>query len=193
MAVLRDTRHDTVSTDYEEIAGRLARAGIAYEQWRPHEQLPADATHEQVLEAYEPEVSRIKADGGYSTADVIDLTPETSGLEDMLGKFRSEHWHDEDEVRFIIEGSGVFHLHTDDGVIALEVQPGDFVRVPRGTRHWFDLCKERRIRAIRLFQDKSGWVPQYTGSGVDRDYQPLCLGPSYLPAQAYADAGQVDV
>ena len=29
----------------------------------------------------------------------------------MLNRFNSEHWHDEDEVRFIIEGRGLFHIH----------------------------------------------------------------------------------
>jgi len=102
----------------------------------------------------------------------------------MLNKFNSEHWHDEDEVRFIIEGRGLFHICPRQGpVVAITVEAGDLIRVPRGTRHWFDLCRERRIRAIRLFQDRSGWTPHYTQSGVDKNYQPVCFGPSYLPAQ----------
>ena len=63
-----------------------------------------------------------------------------------------------------------------------EVAPGDLIRVPSGTWHWFDLCADRRIRAIRLFQDKSGWTPHYTESGVDSKFQPLCFGPTYIPA-----------
>jgi 1,2-dihydroxy-3-keto-5-methylthiopentene dioxygenase len=54
------------------------------------------------------------------------------------------------------------------------------LRVPRGTTHWFTLCEDRRIRAIRWFQQTSGWVPTYTDSGVDRGFQPLCFGPVYL-------------
>jgi hypothetical protein len=100
----------------------------------------------------------------------------------MLNKFSSEHWHDEDEVRFIVEGRGLFHIHPQDGaVFAIEVEAGDLIRVPRGTHHWFDLCADRRIRAIRLFQDASGWTPHYTQSGVDRNFQPVCFGPSYFP------------
>ena len=83
----------------------------------------------------------------------------------MLNKFNAEHWHDEDEVRFIVEGRGLFHIHPPDGpVFAIEVEAGDLIRVPRGTHHWFDLCADRRIRAIRLFQDPSGWTPHYTGT-----------------------------
>ena len=99
----------------------------------------------------------------------------------MLAKFSREHWHDEDEVRFIIEGRGLFHVHPPDGpVFAIEVEAGDLIRVPRGTHHWFDLCADRRIRAIRLFQDPSGWTPHYTDTGIDQGFQPVCFGPSYL-------------
>ena len=55
--------------------------------------------------------------------------------------------------------------------------PGDLIRVPRGTHHWFDLCSERNIRAIRLFQDVSGWTPQYTDTGVDRALRARVPGP----------------
>jgi 1,2-dihydroxy-3-keto-5-methylthiopentene dioxygenase len=54
------------------------------------------------------------------------------------------------------------------------------LRVPCGTTHWFTLCEDRRIRAIRWFQDTTGWTPHYTDSGVDQAYQPLCFGPAYL-------------
>jgi len=138
-----------------------------------------------VLAAYAAEIDRLKAAGGYVTADVIDVSPQTPNLDAMLAKFRKEHWHDEDEVRFILRGRGVFHIHPKDApVMAIEVGPGDLIRVPRGTHHWFDLCSERDIRAIRLFQDVSGWTPRYTDTGVDARYEPVCLGPSYIPARS---------
>jgi len=112
------------------------------------------------------------------------VTPQTPNLEPMLAKFSREHWHDEDEVRFIIHGRGLFHIHPRQGQLAaIEVEAGDLIRVPRGTWHWFDLCGERTIRAIRLFQDPSGWTPHYTDSGVDDKYQPVCLGSSYFPVR----------
>jgi 1,2-dihydroxy-3-keto-5-methylthiopentene dioxygenase len=100
----------------------------------------------------------------------------------MLAKFNIEHRHDEDEVRYILNGRGVFHIHPQQGsVVAIEVEAGDLIRVPRGMLHWFDLCGERRIRAIRLFQDMSGWTPHYTHSGIDKNYEPVCWGPWYIP------------
>ena len=43
-----------------------------------------------------------------------------------------------------------------------------------------DAMLEKRIRAIRLFQNKSGWTPYYSGSGLDARYQPVCMGPAYV-------------
>jgi len=164
-----------------EVRDYLARIGITYERWEPSHELAAGASAAEVLAAYAPEIERLKAHGGYVTADVIDVSPATPGLDAMLNRFNSEHWHDEDEVRFIIEGRGLFHIHPRQGkVVSITVEAGDLLRVPRGTWHWFDLCQEKRIRAIRLFQDTAGWTPHYTESGADRRYQPVCFGPSYL-------------
>jgi 1,2-dihydroxy-3-keto-5-methylthiopentene dioxygenase len=167
----------------EDVAIReyLAGIGITYEQWKPSHQLAKGASAQEVLAAYETEIQRLKAEGGYVTADVIDVNPSTPGLDAMLNRFNTEHWHDEDEVRFIIEGRGLFHIHPRRGnVISITVEAGDLLRVPRGTWHWFDLCQEKCIRAIRLFQDTSGWTPHYTESGTDRQYDPVCFGPSYI-------------
>jgi 1,2-dihydroxy-3-keto-5-methylthiopentene dioxygenase len=113
---------------------------------------------------------------------VINVKPTTPGIDAMLARFNKEHWHDEDEVRFIVHGRGLFHIHPTDGtVFSLEMTKGDMIRVPRGTHHWFDLCMDKTIRAIRLFQDPSGWAPHYTETGEDAKFQPLCFGPAYIP------------
>ena len=185
MAVVRIPSESMVLTEAEAITTFLGAHGIDYEQWTTDRPLEGDATPEMLLAAYGQEIERLRARGGYVTADVIDVRPETPNLEAMLAKFSREHWHDEDEVRFIIEGRGLFHIHARDGLVfAIEVEAGDLIRVPRGTHHWFDLCADHRIRAIRLFQDSSGWTPHYTGSGVDEGFQPVCLGPSYVPPAA---------
>ena len=182
MATLRIPDDGVALDDRTAVARRLAEAGIEYEHWEPSHPLPADASAEVVLGAYAPEIEKLKARGGYVTADVIQVDPQTPGLDAMLAKFSREHWHDEDEVRFIIQGRGVFHFHPPGGkVLALQVEAGDLIRVPRGTWHWFDLCADRRIRAIRLFQDPAGWTPRYTESGLDKGYEPVCLGPDQVP------------
>src|SRR5882762_10049540 len=143
----------------EEVREYLAAMGIDYERWQLPADLPADASAEQVLSAYGEQIEKLKRQGGYVTADVIDVNADTPGLDAMLARFNIEHTHDEDEVRYIIDGRGLFHIHPAKGpVVAIEVEAGDLIRVPRGTLHW-------------------------TSSGVDRNYEPVCWGPRYIPPQ----------
>lgn len=181
MALVKIPSENSTLRDQAEVAAFLAKHDIEYERWTPATPVPGDAAPEAILAAYAREIEALKRKGGYVTADVIDVKPDTPNLDMMLAKFSREHWHDEDEVRFIIEGRGLFHIHPKAGpVFAIEVEAGDLIRVPRGTHHWFDLCVDRRIRAIRLFQDASGWTPRYTDSGVDKGFEPVCFGPAYV-------------
>jgi 1,2-dihydroxy-3-keto-5-methylthiopentene dioxygenase len=179
MAVLRFPDSTEKIEAEPEIRSALAEVGIDYERWNL-DRVPPDSGADLVLEAYSAEIDAMKRRGGYVTADVIDVTPETPGLEAMLARFDKEHTHSEDEVRFILAGRGIFFLHVGERVYSVEVGPGDMLRVPRGTTHWFTLCEDRRIRAIRWFQQTEGWTPHYTGSGAEQGYQPLCFGPAYL-------------
>jgi len=185
MAFVRIPEEKKTIDEASAVTAFLASQGIEHQRWEPTHPVDPNAPAEEILMAYEPEIDRLKAQGGYVVADVVDIKPETPNLETMLAKFRSEHWHDEDEVRFILEGRGIFFVRPREGeVFAIEVAAGDLIRVPRGTWHWFDLCADRRIRAIRLFQDPAGWTPRYTESGVAAGFEPVCLGPTYLPGRA---------
>lgn len=189
MATLRIVDENRTLTDSAEIAACLAEHGIDYERWPDDGRIAGGGSADEVLNAYASEIETLKSRGGYVTADVIDVNPQTPGLDAMLAKFSREHWHDEDEVRFIVAGSGVFHILSAEGgdekVLAIQVESGDMIRVPRGTHHWFDLCADRRIRAIRLFQDVSGWTPHYTGSGRENDFlEGADSGPSQPRAAA---------
>ena len=183
MAVLRFPDIGLQIETEPQIQATLADFGIEYECWSL-DRVSTQCSAEEVLSAYAAEIEQMKCRGGYVTADVIDVNPSTPNLDAMLAKFDKEHTHSEDEVRFILSGSGIFFLALERGVVSVEVRAGDMLRVPRGTRHWFTLCDDRHIRAIRWFQDTTGWTPHYTGSGVDANYEPICFGPSYLGPRA---------
>jgi len=182
MAVVRIPEEGRSFHVDSEVSRALAAIGIDFSRVEVPAEVAA-APSDRVLATYAREIAALSARGGYVTADVIDVKPSTPGLDAMLAKFSKEHWHDEDEVRLIVSGSGVFHVRPKDGPVhAIEVGPGDSIRVPAGTLHWFDLCASREIRAVRLFKDPAGWTPRYTESGAEKGFQPVCLGPAYHPA-----------
>lgn len=170
MAELRVRGTDTVLTDPQTIAEFVQQHGLDYERWdisRLHtpeaRQLQAETEQERILTIFAPELDTLKARGGYQSADVIALTPQTPNLDALLAKFDKEHIHTEDEVRFVVDGRGVFTIHgEDDAVFDVEVQPGDLLVVPTDTKHWFTLCDDLTITCIRVFTSTDGWVAHYT-------------------------------
>ncbi|NIJ19030.1 1,2-dihydroxy-3-keto-5-methylthiopentene dioxygenase [Sphingomonas naasensis] len=147
------------------IAGALAPLGVRFEQW-PARPLPADADPAAVLDAFAPEVARLQAENGYRTVDVIRMTPDHPERAALRAKFLSEHRHSEDEVRFFVEGAGLFMLRDDAHVHAVLCEAGDLISVPAGMRHWFDMGPHPRFTAIRLFIEPAGWVADFTGDAI---------------------------
>jgi 1,2-dihydroxy-3-keto-5-methylthiopentene dioxygenase len=122
----------------------------------------ADTEKAEILATFNSDLEQLKAEGGYVTADIVVLWEKTPDLEILLGKFSREHHHTEDEVRFVVDGHGIFTIRGRSGrYFEVTVGPGDLITVPAGTRHWFTLAEDRRIKCIRLFQDPSGWAAIY--------------------------------
>ncbi len=176
--------------DADTVAEHLASVGIEYERWAGETAIADDAGSAEILEAFASDIERLKTRGGYVAADVVAVSPSTPGLEEMLVRFAAEHTHDEDEVRLVVGGRGICHVHPSVGpVTSIEVEAGDLIRVPAGTRHWFGLCADRTIKAIRLFRDPAGWVPRYTSSGLESAYEPICFGAPMLVTAAREEHG----
>ena len=181
MASIFIEKENRTISDPAEISAFLKPFGVWYEQWQVAGRLKADASDADILQEYAPEIEAVKTKGGYITADVINVSPQTPNLDALLQKFNKEHIHTEDEVRFTVAGKGIFHLHPEGGpVFGVTVETGDMINVPKGMKHWFNLCDDRSIRCIRFFEDAAGWIAHYSDNPVHEGYSPLCFGGSYL-------------
>ncbi|MCB9794571.1 MAG: cupin [Alphaproteobacteria bacterium] len=149
----------------------LERHGLTLARWAPDAPLPQDPDPDTILEAYAHKLGPLMAEGGYATADVIRVGPGTPNLDAVRAKFLTEHVHTEPEVRFFVEGKGLFWFHPEgDPVFALLCEAGDLISVPANMKHWFDMGAAPRLTAIRVFTNVEGWVPHNTGSGVAEGY-----------------------
>ena len=151
----------------------LQARGIPYDAWPIPAEVAAlqakpalsDDEKAAVLAAFRPRLESENEARGYIMADMVVLSPETPGLDEMLAKFDKAHYHDDDEVRYIFAGEGVFGFEPEDGEpFAVTVSAGDYIIVPAGTYHWFTLTEARHVKAIRLFKDTTGWAPHYRES-----------------------------
>ncbi len=158
-------------TDFDEIKNYLKEKGVFFERWQARQKLSESDSQEVILNAYAHELSPFMEAHGFQAADVINIHPETPNIKEIRQKFLKEHTHSEDEVRFFVDGSGLFWFHFDDeSIVRLQCVKGDFLSVPKGYKHWFDLAPHYFVKAIRIFSNQEGWVAQYTGSGVDEKY-----------------------
>lgn len=107
-------------------------------------------------------VETIKAQRGYVDHDVVELSQDTPNLETICAKFDREHYHTEDEVRFVLEGDGIFDVRDgSDRWIRIEVTEGDIIVIPAHKYHRFYLTDRKHIRCMRLFVNHDGWAPMY--------------------------------
>jgi 1,2-dihydroxy-3-keto-5-methylthiopentene dioxygenase len=158
------------SNDPDLIAAELTARGIGFERWPARVALAATADPAAVLAAYADEIATVQARGRYPTVDAIRMTPDHPERRELRQKFLAEHTHGEDEVRFFVEGRGLFCLHIGDEVLQLICEAGDWIAVPAGTRHWFDMGPEPSFCALRFFNNPDGWVAQFTGESIAEDY-----------------------
>ena len=120
------------------------------------------AQHDVDEASYRSSIDELKERNHYIEEDIVALTPETPGLDALCEKFLGEHLHDEDEVRFVLEGEGVFDIRSrDDRYMRVAVERRDLIVVPAKRYHRFMLTDCKTIRCVRLFKDKAGWVPHY--------------------------------
>ncbi len=154
------------TTDRAEIARVLGEQNIIFERWNASVPLEPNAGQDQILDAYDADIARLKAAYGYTTADVIRVTAETPNVPALREKFLNEHTHSEDEVRFFVEGSASFYLRTGGKVFQAICTRGDLIGVPANTTHWFDMGPSPEFAAIRLFVNPEGWVANFTGDDI---------------------------
>ena len=155
--------------DDAAIRAFLAERQIDFERWEVDEASRAiaakarvdDVDKQALLDAFASRLAE-KAAAGYASADVIAIRPDLPGIDEALAKFDKVHFHDDDEVRAIVGGRGVFGFVGDDGrQFLLTIEAGEYISVPAGTWHWFYCLEERDITAIRLFREEPAWTPHY--------------------------------
>ncbi|CAM2009998.1 acireductone synthase [Acanthopleuribacter pedis] len=165
------------TVDGDRIAELLAGVGIKFERWEANKTLADDADQDAVLAAYADDVARIKEENGFQSVDVVRLKAGHPDRKAFRQKFLAEHIHAEDEVRFFVEGSGWFYLHLDDKIYVTQCVQNDFIHVPAGTKHWFDMGNQPEFAAIRFFTNPEGWVAQWTDNPIALNF------PMYVHAE----------
>lgn len=154
-----------------------------------------------VLYRFCPQVSDVDAlasERGYKNRDEVTVSPQTMGsvYEEKVKMFFAEHLHEDEEIRYILDGEGFFDVRSSgDEWVRIRLGRGDLIVLPAGIYHrfttdegnvslptyivylvyrvvcWFKgkgvLMFIQFVKAMRLFQDEPKWTPLNRGPEVD--------------------------
>jgi len=166
----------TSHTDLDEIQSALLETKVTIEKWQSFSNsklVPNGLTEDEVLKLYDEEIARIKSQFNFKAVDLMSINPEFAKREDfndLRNRFLKEHIHSDDEVRYFIEGSGLFTIHHQKKVFSILCSAGDFNSVPANTLHWFDMGNSPSFKCLRFFSDESGWVPVYSENSIAKHF-----------------------
>lgn len=160
-------------SDFAAIVNQLKTLNVVFERWAANCEFTADADQAAILAAYAEPIARLQQQYGFQSVDVISLNSSHPDKIALRQKFLAEHTHDDFEVRFFVEGCGLFYLHVDGKVYAVLCEQGDLISVPAHIKHWFDLGENPSLKAIRLFTTPDGWVANFTGSDIGVSFPTL--------------------
>lgn len=160
-------------TELGALQNQLKTIGVQFERWSANCELAADADQDTVLAAYSEPIERLKQQYAFQSVDVISLNADHPDKATFRQKFLSEHIHADFEVRFFIDGRGLFYLHVNDKVYAVLCEQGDLISVPANTPHWFDMGEQPQFKCIRLFTAPDGWVADFTGNAIAQSFPTL--------------------
>lgn len=155
-------------TDHTAIAAQLNPLGVRFERWAVNQPLSSDAEQDEVLAAYSDQVQSLTNEYGFKTIDVVSVRPDNPKRDELRARFLTEHTHGDFEVRFFVEGRGLFYLHVADKVYLVLCEQGDLISVPANVSHWFDMGSAPDFKCIRLFVIPEGWFAQRTESNTAR-------------------------
>ena len=156
------------SQNRAQIENKLAEKGVRYEHWSS-----GHVQTEDLLDHYQPQLTRLAGERGYQSWDLIQITADHPDKHALRQSFLREHTHAEDEVRFFAEGCGWFYLHLQQQVWLLKCDQYDLLSVPAQTKHWFDMGSMPYFTAIRIFNNKEGWLAAFTGSEIAAQFEQM--------------------
>ena len=100
---------------------------------------------------------KLKKERGYTYSDICEVTPSKQGREkhdQIMKTFFNEHYHMDDEIRYIMSGGGYFDVRSLDQKHWYRIQclGGDMITLPKGIFHRYTCDESEYFKAMRLFQ-----------------------------------------
>jgi len=112
-----------------------------------------------VLYHYCPSISavdKIAAERSYKNRDEIIVSPEKMGpvYEEKVRMFFNEHLHEDEEIRYVLDGEGFFDVRNlDNQWVRIRLEKDDLIILPAGIFHRFT-TDSKNVRGAPLYLDE---------------------------------------
>lgn len=104
-------------------------------------------------------VNALAVERKYINRDTVDISAATPNIDALSTKFFTEHLHDDEEIRYIVDGEAYFDVRSNqDKWIRVLVGPQDLLVLPPQVYHRFTLTESQHVNALRLFQNAPNWI-----------------------------------
>ncbi len=168
--IYEDKELKKTSSIQKEIQVELKKVGIDYKTWHTKKEFNKDTSKQDIENLFEKEIKQVLKENNFSSYDIMNINSEMEGLETLKEKFIPEHIHDDNEVRFFIDGAGLFCIHHKNRIYQILCTKGDYIAVPAKVKHWFDMGSKPSFKCIRFFENETGWLAKYTGDSISTQY-----------------------
>ncbi|XP_002165167.1 acireductone dioxygenase [Hydra vulgaris] len=150
---LTHKRNPNVALPVDEIS----KLGVFYKKMKTEDYEEGD----KYLD--DPELISLRNEKNYSYCDFITVSEkDLPNYEEKIKLFFQEHTHTDDEIRYIIDGSGYFDVKNQKSEwVRIFVSKGDLLSLPAGMYHRFTVDENKYIKVIRFFIGEPVWTPIY--------------------------------
>jgi len=101
------------------------------------------------------------AERQYKNRDEVCISPtKMPNFDERQKIFFTEHLHEDEEVRYILDGSGYFDVRdASDQWVRIHVEKSDLIILPAGIYHRFCCDDKKYTHAMRIFKEEPKWTP----------------------------------
>ncbi|MCJ1381065.1 1,2-dihydroxy-3-keto-5-methylthiopentene dioxygenase [Xylographa soralifera] len=120
-----------------------------------------------------PALDALATARGYQHRDTITVSPAAMGAvyTQKIAAFFAEHMHEDEEIRYILDGAGYFDVREvgDERWVRVRLEKGDLLVLPAGIYHRFTTDEGDYVCAMRLFREAPRWTPLERGVETERN------------------------
>ncbi|KAF2790070.1 Acireductone dioxygenase [Melanomma pulvis-pyrius CBS 109.77] len=118
------------------------------------------------------DVNALASQRSYKNRDEITISPKTMGdvYEEKVKNFFNEHLHEDEEIRYILDGGGFFDVRSEgDDWVRIKLEKHDLMIMPAGIYHRFTTDTQNYTKAMRLFKEDPKWTPLNRSGETDQN------------------------